>query len=256
MHAPNSIYHTEIYSKHLLLLNHQITSSTHKPHSKPTSHTLKMPFFKRSLAGPGYVVLNIIRVCNIIALIAIVAASFGMLVKTFQVSKFFFFDAISHLITGCLARKFPFSPPYKLELTMLYSGPHHHRNRHVPPIHSPQLAPLLPHLRLHHPRRRNDHSRCLRPRQPQQNSYIRGVPRNNNLAARHRQRDCRLNHGLFQHLRELHVPREIHGCHCTTSPGSWLYGSTENRRISQPKHVYTDSEDAKTVIPLESPLSL
>ena len=77
-----------------------------------------MPFFKRSLAGPGYVVLNIIRVCNIISLIAIVAASFGMLVKTFQVSKFFFFDAVSHLITGCLARKFSLSPSYKLDLTI------------------------------------------------------------------------------------------------------------------------------------------
>lgn len=62
-----------------------------------------MPFFKKSLAGPGYVVLNVIRVMNVIALLAVVAASFVMLVKTFVVSKFFFFDGVSHLITGCVS---------------------------------------------------------------------------------------------------------------------------------------------------------
>ena len=64
-----------------------------------------MPFFKKSLAGPGYVVLNAIRVMNIIALLSVVAASFVMLVKTFIVSKFFFFDGVSHLITGCVSSK-------------------------------------------------------------------------------------------------------------------------------------------------------
>ena len=65
-----------------------------------------MPFFKRSLAGPGYVVLNVIRVCNIICLLSVLAASFVMLVKTFVVSKFFFFDGVSHLITACISSKF------------------------------------------------------------------------------------------------------------------------------------------------------
>ena len=64
-----------------------------------------MPFFKKSLAGPGYIVLNVIRVLNIIVLLACVAASFVMLVKTFVVSKFFFFDAVSHVITGILSSK-------------------------------------------------------------------------------------------------------------------------------------------------------
>ena len=64
-----------------------------------------MPFFKRSLAGPGYVVLNVIRVCNIICLLAVIAASAVMLVKTFIVSKFFFFDGVSHVITAALSRK-------------------------------------------------------------------------------------------------------------------------------------------------------
>ncbi|KAF2273247.1 uncharacterized protein EI97DRAFT_165587 [Westerdykella ornata] len=52
------------------------------------------------LAGPGYIILNIIRAMNIIALSSVVASSVVMLVKTFVVSKFFFFDATSHVITG------------------------------------------------------------------------------------------------------------------------------------------------------------
>ena len=75
-----------------------------------------MPFFKRSLAGPGYIVLNVIRVMNIIALLAVVAASFVMLVKTFIVSKFFFFDGVSHLVTGCVSSESPPSPSSKPNL--------------------------------------------------------------------------------------------------------------------------------------------
>ena len=62
-----------------------------------------MPSLKRSLAGPGYIILNVIRVMNIIGLITIIAASSVMLVKTFVVSKFFFFDAISHVVTAALS---------------------------------------------------------------------------------------------------------------------------------------------------------
>ena len=57
------------------------------------------------MAGPGYIVLNIIRVLNIISLLAVMAASVVMLVKTFVVSKFFFFDGVSHVITAALARE-------------------------------------------------------------------------------------------------------------------------------------------------------
>jgi len=64
-----------------------------------------MPLFKKSVAGPGYVVLNAIRVINIVCLLMVVAASFVMLVRTFIVSKFFFFDGISHVITGFIASK-------------------------------------------------------------------------------------------------------------------------------------------------------
>lgn len=66
-----------------------------------------MPLFKKSVAGPGYTILNAIRVCNIVCLLAVIAASFVMLIKTFVVSKFFFFDGVSHLITAAVASKFP-----------------------------------------------------------------------------------------------------------------------------------------------------
>lgn len=62
-----------------------------------------MPFFKRSLAGPGYIILNAIRVGNIITLILVIAASAVMLVKTFVVSKFFFFDGVTHVITAFIS---------------------------------------------------------------------------------------------------------------------------------------------------------
>ncbi|KAI8934397.1 hypothetical protein NX059_009133 [Plenodomus lindquistii] len=52
------------------------------------------------LAGPGYIILNILRGLNIIALGSVVASSIVMLVKTFIISKFFFFDACSHVITA------------------------------------------------------------------------------------------------------------------------------------------------------------
>lgn len=57
-----------------------------------------MTCFGKSLAGAGYVVLNVIRVINIITLLAVIAASSVMLVKTFIVSKFYFFDAAEHVI--------------------------------------------------------------------------------------------------------------------------------------------------------------
>ena len=66
--------------------------------------------FKRSLAGPGYVILNCIRVLNIVALGAVMAASIVMLIRGLVVSQFFFFDAISHLVTFFLSSTFPHLP--------------------------------------------------------------------------------------------------------------------------------------------------
>ena len=39
------------------------------------------------LAGPGYIILNVLRAINIITLCSVVASSVVMLVKTFMVSK-------------------------------------------------------------------------------------------------------------------------------------------------------------------------
>ncbi|KAL1999851.1 hypothetical protein VTN02DRAFT_3894 [Thermoascus thermophilus] len=59
-----------------------------------------MAFLKGSLAGPGYVILNAIRVMNIIVLLTISAASVVMIVKIDITNSFFFFDAATHVITA------------------------------------------------------------------------------------------------------------------------------------------------------------
>ncbi|KAA8571456.1 hypothetical protein EYC84_001456 [Monilinia fructicola] len=53
-------------------------------------------------AGRGFLVLNVIRVFNIIALLDVVAASWIMLVMTVKTSNFFFFDGVSHFITSTI----------------------------------------------------------------------------------------------------------------------------------------------------------
>ncbi|KAL1302858.1 hypothetical protein AAFC00_003188 [Neodothiora populina] len=62
-----------------------------------------MTLSPKSLAGPGYIILNAIRVMNIIAFLAVIAASVVMLVKTSTASKFFFFDAVSHVVTAVIS---------------------------------------------------------------------------------------------------------------------------------------------------------
>ncbi|PSS27196.1 hypothetical protein M430DRAFT_38000 [Amorphotheca resinae ATCC 22711] len=54
------------------------------------------------LRGPGYIILNVLRVLNIISLITVVIASWVMLVRTVQTSNFFFFDGVSHFITSTI----------------------------------------------------------------------------------------------------------------------------------------------------------
>ncbi|RAL05724.1 uncharacterized protein BO80DRAFT_344526 [Aspergillus ibericus CBS 121593] len=56
-----------------------------------------MASLKESLAGPGYVILNAIRVINIIVFLDIIAASVVMLVKISLLTNFFFFEAVSHV---------------------------------------------------------------------------------------------------------------------------------------------------------------
>ncbi|OJJ44798.1 hypothetical protein ASPZODRAFT_153673 [Penicilliopsis zonata CBS 506.65] len=59
-----------------------------------------MASLKESLAGPGYVILNTIRVLNIIVLMDMIAACVVMLVKIKLQTSFFFFEAVSHVATA------------------------------------------------------------------------------------------------------------------------------------------------------------
>ncbi len=59
--------------------------------------------FSETKMGPGYITLNILRVCNIISLLLIVVASWIMLVMTVKTSNFFFFDGAGHFITSSIA---------------------------------------------------------------------------------------------------------------------------------------------------------
>ena len=65
-----------------------------------------MTLSSKSLAGPGYIILNGIRVMNIIGFLAVIAASVVMLVKTSVASKFFFFDAVTHVLTTITSSKY------------------------------------------------------------------------------------------------------------------------------------------------------
>ncbi|KAL3491441.1 hypothetical protein BJX62DRAFT_205122 [Aspergillus germanicus] len=57
-----------------------------------------MASLKESLAGPGYVILNALRVINIIVFLDMIAAHVVMLVKIDLLTSFFFFQAVSHAI--------------------------------------------------------------------------------------------------------------------------------------------------------------
>jgi hypothetical protein len=47
----------------------------------------EMPVTSKRLAGPGFIILNVLRAMNITGLLAVVAASFIMVIKTFTASK-------------------------------------------------------------------------------------------------------------------------------------------------------------------------
>ncbi|TKA75688.1 hypothetical protein B0A55_03185 [Friedmanniomyces simplex] len=82
---------------------HYINAATSKIQhfsSTASKKTHKMTLSPKSLAGPGYIILNGIRAMNIIGLLAVVTASVVMLVKTSLESNFFFFDAVSHVLTA------------------------------------------------------------------------------------------------------------------------------------------------------------
>lgn len=55
------------------------------------------------IRGSGHLILNGLRVCNIITLLAVSVASWVMIVMTGIRNNFFFFDAASHFFTSCIA---------------------------------------------------------------------------------------------------------------------------------------------------------
>jgi hypothetical protein len=78
-----------------------------------------MPLTSKRLAGPGFIILNVLRAMNITGLLAVIAASIIMVIRTFTASKvisviwpfrsnlatlthdqFFFFDGATHIITA------------------------------------------------------------------------------------------------------------------------------------------------------------
>jgi hypothetical protein len=61
---------------------------------------------RKSLAGPGYVILNAIRVLNIITFLDLIAACVVMLVKTNMLNNFFFFEAVTHAVVALISSKY------------------------------------------------------------------------------------------------------------------------------------------------------
>ncbi|EED23710.1 conserved hypothetical protein [Talaromyces stipitatus ATCC 10500] len=61
-----------------------------------------MSRLSKALAGPGYVILNVLRAINIITFLDLIAASVVMLIKISINNNFFFFEAVSHAFTTIL----------------------------------------------------------------------------------------------------------------------------------------------------------
>lgn len=57
----------------------------------------------KGLAGPGFLVLNTIRLMNIVALLMVALASWVMIVMNVKTNNFFFFDAVAHFITSIVS---------------------------------------------------------------------------------------------------------------------------------------------------------
>ncbi|KAJ5745495.1 hypothetical protein N7520_010677 [Penicillium odoratum] len=58
---------------------------------------------RESLAGPGYIILNVVRAFNIIVFLDLIAACVVMLVKTKTTNGFFFFQAVTHAVVALIS---------------------------------------------------------------------------------------------------------------------------------------------------------
>lgn len=52
-----------------------------------------------SLLGPGWYLLNVLRACNIVALLSVAVSSMVLVIKTDMITNFFIFQAVAHCIT-------------------------------------------------------------------------------------------------------------------------------------------------------------
>ncbi|KAJ5790402.1 uncharacterized protein N7518_007413 [Penicillium psychrosexuale] len=62
-----------------------------------------MTHLRESLAGPGYVILNVIRVLNIITFMDLIAACAVLLAKIDMLNSFFFFEAVTHAVVALVS---------------------------------------------------------------------------------------------------------------------------------------------------------
>ena len=145
-----------------------VTSKIQHSRSQSSEKTVTMTLSPKSLAGPGYIILNGIRAANIIGLLAVVTASIVMLVRTTLESQFFFFDAASHVLTAITGSK-PKPCPMSHDLPLIVdSVPLGLRVVSLPPVLRAQLAAAQSVARLRHARCGDDRTWHQHARQPEQ----------------------------------------------------------------------------------------
>lgn len=165
-----------------------VTAKIHAAREKSREKTKNMTLSQKSLAGPGYIILNCIRVMNIIGLLAVVTASVVMLVKTSVASKFFFFDAVGHVLTALTGSESPaFRSWYYTEADFGSVSPGLGALT-LPVLLRSQLAPAKSRSRLRHTRHGYACHRYQHAWQSQQDGYQPAVSRSRLLAHRHRVR--------------------------------------------------------------------
>lgn len=101
-----------------------------------------MASLKESLAGPGYVILNALRVINIIVFLDMIAAHAVMLVKIDLLTSFFFFEAVGHAIAIVVCSEcFLFQTLHSvMDMLTEISFPHSIRTSILPRVLRPSLA--------------------------------------------------------------------------------------------------------------------
>jgi len=162
-----------------------------------------MPFFTltpKTLAGPGYVLLNVVRAMNIVGLLAVITSSIVMVVKTVMSSQLYFFDGLSHMITAFICGMFLTDlqrPPLPNISTSLSD---HLGNSTLSHILPHALASSQPNPWLCHTRPRHAWYWCQHSWKPQQSLCKQRGPWVEYLALGRCLRNCSIRIGLGQYL--------------------------------------------------------